>query len=316
MGWLTADGFMMRVLRGAMQSFSNFVADDCPTLAAALAYYTVFSLPPLLFLLVTVLTASLSMFTSSLSAEERAKRIVVRHAATILGNETIQEEVGQILSTNEAEARTWWKSLLGIAAVLVGASGVLSALQNSLNRVWRVTPRSDSGQAMRFVWKRLVSLAMVLGFGFILIVSFVVNTVIAVSLQTIGQHMGIAAGLAELANQLVSFAVITVMLAAIYRYMPDARINWQDVILAAVLAALFFALGRAVLQWYFEIADPAAQLGSAAASLAAILIWVYYTSMIMLLGAEFSKTWAEMNGRHILPEPGAKRVPEPQASGQ
>lgn len=301
----------MRVLRGVMDSFSSFAEDDCPTLAAALAYYTVFSLPPLLFLLVTVLTWSLSMFSSDESAEQRAKRIVVRHAATILGNETIQEEVGSILTTNEQESRSWWRSLVGIAAVLVGASGVLSALQNSLNRVWRVTPRKNSQQALRFVIKRLVSLAMVLGFGFILIVSFVINTIIEVALNTLGERIGMAEGLAGVANHMVSFAVITILLAAIYRYMPDARIGWRDVLLASVLASLLFSLGKAVLQWYFEIADPAAQLGSAAASLAAVLIWVYYSSMIMLLGAEFSKSWAKIQGRHILPEPGAVKTSKP-----
>lgn len=298
----------MRVVRGLIDSFSSFIEDDCPTLAAALAYYTVFSLPPLIFLLVTVLTWSLSVFSDNTSAEERAKSIVVRHAATILGNETIQEEVGSILSSNEKESRSWWKSLLGVAAVLVGASGVLSALQNSLNRVWRVTPRKSSGQALRFVLKRIVSLTMVLGFGFILIVSFVINTVIEVALHTLGERFGMAEGLAQVANHLISFAVITILLAAIYRYMPDARIHWRDVILASVLASLLFSLGKAVLQWYFEIANPAAQLGSAAASLAAVFIWVYYSSMIMLLGAEFSKSWAKVQGRRILPEPGAEAV--------
>lgn len=298
----------MRVVHGLVDSFSSFMEDDCPTLAAALAYYTVFSLPPLIFLLVTVLTWSLTVFSDDASAEERAKRIIVRHAATILGNETIQEEVGAILSTNEKESRSWWKSLLGIAAVLVGASGVLSALQNSLNRVWHVTPRKNSQQALRFLLKRVVSLTMVMGFGFILIVSFVINTIIEVALHMIGERLGMAESLAQVANHLVSFAVITVLLAAIYRYMPDARILWRDVFLASVLASLLFSLGKAVLQWYFEIANPAAQLGSAAASLAAVLIWVYYSSMIMLLGAEFSKSWAKIQGRRIVPEPGARKT--------
>lgn len=298
----------MRVVRGLFDSFSSFIEDDCPTLAAALAYYTVFSLPPLIFLLVTVLTWSLTVFSDDASAEERAKRIVVRHAATILGNETIQEEVGAILATNEKESRSWWKSLVGIAAVLVGASGVLSALQNSLNRVWQVAPRKSSQQALRFLLKRVISLTMVMGFGFILIVSFVINTIIDVILHTIGERLGMAESLAQVANHIVSFAVITVMLAAIYRYMPDARILWRDVFLASILASLLFSLGKAVLQWYFEIADPAAQLGSAAASLAAILIWVYYSSMIMLLGAEFSKSWAKIQGRRIVPEPGARKT--------
>lgn len=298
----------MRVVRGLVDSLSNFVSDDCPTLAAALAYYTVFSLPPLIFLLVTVLTWSLSVFSDDHTAEERAKRIVVRHAATILGNESIQQEVGAILSNNEKESRSWWKSLLGVAAVLVGASGVLSALQNSLNRVWRVTPKKSSRQALRFLIKRIVSLTMVLGFGFILIVSFVINTIIEVALNTIGERLGVAEGLAQMTNHLISFAVITILLAAIYRYMPDARIHWRDVLLASVLASLLFSLGKAVLQWYFEIANPAAQLGSAAASLAAVFIWVYYSSMIMLLGAEFSKSWAKVQGRTIVPEPGAVKT--------
>lgn len=303
----------MRIYRSITKGLYGFVEDDCATHAAALAYYTVFSLPPLCFLLVTVLTVSLSMVASDISAEERAKRIVVRHAATILGNETIQEEVGAILTANEEESRTWWKSLLGIGAVLVGATGVLAALQNSLNVVWRVAPRKGSHQAMHFLLKRILSLAMVLGFGFIMIVSFVVNTAIEVLLKTVGDRMGLTLGWASVANFIVALFVIAILLAAIYRYLPDARIAWRDVFIASILASLLFAVGRALLQVYFEFANPASQLGSAAASLAAILIWVYYTSMIVLLGAEFSKAWAVVNGRSIVPEPGATRTaPPPQ----
>ncbi len=151
--------------------------------------------------------------------------------------------------------------------MIIGASGVLSALQNSLNRVWKVAPRKGNHQAYRFLIKRLVSLTMVLGFGFILIVSFIiVNMVIEVTIRNIGAQLSIGQGLASTANYLVSFAVITLLLAAIYRYMPDARIAWRDVMVAAVIASLLFALGRALLQWYFEMANPASQLGSAAAS--------------------------------------------------
>ena len=149
---------------------------------------------------------------------------------------------------------------------------------------------------------------MVLGFGFILLVSFVVNTVIEVSLSAIGERLGVSLAWATIANYVVSLVVIAIMLAAMYRYMPDARIAWRDVFLAAGLTSILFAIGRALLQWYFQFANPAAQLGSAAASLAAIFIWVYYTSMILLLGAEFSKCWALVNGRRITPEPGAART--------
>ena len=301
----------MRIYRSVLSGLYAFLEDDCVTHAAALAYYTVFSLPPLCFLLVTVLTVSLSMVASDISAEERAKRIVVRHAATILGNQTIQEEVGAILTKNEEESRSWWRSFVGIAAVLIGATGVLSALQNALNQVWRVAPRRGSHQALHFLLKRILSLAMVLGFGFIMIVSFVVNTIIEVALKTVGDRLGLTYGWAGVANFIVSLFVIAILLAAIYRYLPDARIAWKDVVIAAVLASLLFAAGRALLQIYFEYADPAAQLGSAAASLAAILVWVYYTSMIVLLGAEFSKSWALHSHHKIIPEEGATRTTPP-----
>jgi membrane protein len=293
---------MIQQLRSAM---SGFVADDCPTLAAALAYYTVFSLPPLLFLLITVLTASLSLFADQDQAGEQAREVVQMHAATLLGNEDIQQEIGQILTAHEQEAHSWWRSIVGIVAVLVGATGVLAALQNAFNRVWQVTPSGDSNQAIHFVFKRFVSLAMVLGFGFILLVSFILSTIIDAVMRYVEQGLGMSTTIAALANFAVSLMVIGIILAAMYRYLPDARIDWSDALVGAALASVLFAVGRALLQVYFEFTNPAAQLGNAAASIVALLIWVYYTSMIVLLGAEFSKAWAKSSGHIVPPEPGA-----------
>ncbi len=298
----------MKLLRALREAIGSFIEDDCPTLAAAVAYYTVFSLPPLLFLLITVLTVSISAFSGTTGAEERARKLIEIHAANILGNQDIQKEVGAILKTNEKETRTWWKSAIGIGAVIVGASGVLAALQNALNRVWKVAPRKGSHQAWRFLLKRALSLAMVLGFGFILIVSFTVNTIIEVVLTTIGDQVGLTLAWANVANVIVSFFVIAILLAGIYRYLPDARIQWRDVFWAACISSLLFAVGKLILQFYFEVANPAAQLGSAAASLAAIFIWVYYTSMIVLLGAEFSKHWTLLSGHRVVPLTGAART--------
>lgn len=306
---------MSRIVHAWYHSFTCFMEDNCATHAASVAFYTVFSLPPLTFLLVTFLTATLSMVADSEDAERRARRLVERHAAVILGNQTIQKEIGAILSSNERESRSWWKSAIGIAGVFIGATGVLAALQDALNRVWRVAPRKRSHQWFHFVLKRILSLAMVLGFGFILLVSFVINTAIEIGLSAIGDRIGVSVAWATVANYIVSLIVITIMLGGMYRYMPDVRIGWRDVSLAAGLASILFSIGRAVLHWYFEFANPAAQLGSAAASLAALLIWVYYTCMIVLLGAEFSKSWALVNGRRIIPEPGAARTaPLPELS--
>jgi membrane protein len=182
--------------------------------------------------------------------------------------------------------------------------GAASIAEHSLERYAR--PREIQPQILLYKENSLTEHDL----GARVLVSLVASSVLASLSSSIGSRLGIEGMLAEAVNQVVSFAVIFTMFAALMRYMPDARVAWRDVWVGALVTAVLFTIGRATMQVYLSTSNPAAQLGSAAASLAVILVWVYYSSMIFLFGAEFTRSWAESNGRLVRSEPHAVRVVE------
>ncbi|WP_182868257.1 YihY/virulence factor BrkB family protein [Rhodopirellula sp. JC639] len=296
-------------------TFTQFSTDNCTTLAAALAYYTVFALPPLLYLLLTIVTYSMTVAYDADVAREKAQRLIENQAGQLIGNEAAADEITTILEENRQQGGVWWKSLVSLAGILFGATGLVAAVQASLNLVWRVQPDPDQGGVKSFVVKRVLSLGMILGLGFLLLVSMVVSTVLAAVGSQIGQWVGLEETVVAFLNYAVIFVVTMVIFAAMFKFMPDAEIGWRDVAVGAFVTAGLFSLGRYGLGIYFENADPAARLGSAAASLAVLLVWVYYSSMIFLLGAEFTQAWATVYGRGLEPEEGAVRVERRLVSG-
>ncbi|MFO1064890.1 MAG: YhjD/YihY/BrkB family envelope integrity protein [Pirellulales bacterium] len=159
------------------------------------------------------------------------------------GNADIQKEVGQILSANESESRSWWKSVVGFVGVLVGASGVLVGHAERVQSRLVATPAADGRAAVRFLIKRVISLAMILGLGFILLVSFVVNTIISFVVDFIGSRFSEVETLVAPMNFFASLLIIACMLAAMYRYLPDARVTQRDASVGALFASLLFAVG-------------------------------------------------------------------------
>ncbi|MCA9131738.1 MAG: YihY/virulence factor BrkB family protein, partial [Planctomycetales bacterium] len=145
------------------RSLAQFIADDCLSLAAALAYYTLFAMPPLLFLLVTIVSWGMSAAYEQELASERAQRFLQQQAANLIGNEAAGQEIGSIIRNSQQQSGAGWKSLLSLVGVLVGATGLVGALQAALNRVWRVKP-AEGRLAARFLMKRLLSLALILAF--------------------------------------------------------------------------------------------------------------------------------------------------------
>lgn len=274
------------------------------TLAASLAYYTLFAMPPLLFLLVAVVSSGMSLAFEEARAQEQAHHFVQQQAANLIGNRAAAAEVASILENTKQQAGTWWKSILSLAGVVIGATGLVAALQSALNRVWRVKP-ADGPLARQFILKRLFSLAMILGFGFLLLVSFVVSTV----LTLLSQYAASTAGLGELTpfwiNQVVSFAMTWAFFTFVLRFMPDAIVSWRDAAAGGLLTVIIFTTGRFALFLYLSTSNPAEQLGSAAASLVVILLWVYYSSISILFGAEFT---SNLSARSATPEPGAELV--------
>ncbi len=289
-------------------TFSEFSKDRCTTHAAALAYYTAFALPPLLYLLLTVLTIGLSVAYKTDNAKEKAQASLQEQATEILGNQAAAEGITMILEKNRESGGAWWKSLLSFAGIIVGATGVVGSLQDALNRVWQVQPDPEKSSIVMMLGKRILSLAMILGLGFLLLVSMVVSSILSAAGEQIGEIIGMSGGIADTINYVIQAAVVFTVFAAIFKFMPDAVIRWRDVIVGAAITTVLFLAGRMAMQVYFSYSEPGAQLGAAAASLAVILVWVYYTANIVLLGAEATQVFAVRYGDGIQPEDNAVRV--------
>jgi len=220
----------------------------------------------------------------------------------------VADEISHIPERNQTQGGVWWKSVISVLGILFGATGVVAAVQTSLNRVWQVEPDPNAGGVKNFILKRILSLAMILGLGFLLFVSMVVSTSLAVAGAQVGQWLGLAGRIVAGINYTMIFLVTFVVFASLFKIMPDAEILWKDIWLGTLVTAVLFSLGRLAMEFYFANSNPVAQLGSAATSLAVLLIWVYYTSMIVLMGAEFTRAWASEHGHRVQPERGAVKV--------
>lgn len=274
-------------------------------MAASLAYYTLFAMPPLLFLLVTIVSFGMSTTLEQEAAEEKAESYLQQQAAQLIGDQAAAKEIGAIIESTKQQKGTWWKSALSLFGVVVGATGVVNALQTALNHVWRVQP-SGRRFALRFLMKRLLSFAMILGFGFLLFVSFIITTVLSLISVYAAEQIGLQGNMPRYINHGVSFATTWVFFTAIFRIMPDADISLKYASLGGLFTVSLFTLGRVVLFYYLSLANPAENLGSAA-SLLIVLIWVYYSSIILLFGAEFTAIISNSRGR---PEQGAVGIEE------
>lgn len=284
------------MLRLIKQSFRDFLDDEAPIRAAALSYYTVFALPPLLVLL--ILVAGLVWDPAD-----------VRHAmetqfAAMVGAKAARTIHGMIAAADRPGGNLF-RTLLSIAGLIFGATGAFLQLQGALNRAWDVKPDPKSGGVRNFLLKRFLSLGMILGVGFLIAVSLALSAF----LSMLGDRMGggFPDGVLHVANFVVSFAVLALLFGAIFKVLPDAEIAWRDVAVGAVVTAVLFVAGKFAIGFYLGRSSPGEAFGAAGA-LAVILVWVYYAGMILLFGAEFTQAWARGHGRAIRPEEGAVRV--------
>ena len=185
-----------------------------------------------------------------------------------------------------------------------GATATFAQLQDALNRIWGVKPDPKRNQLHIFVVKRIFSFGIVVSVSFLLLVSLVLSTALAAAASRATTLLGAPPSVLQIGTSVVGFVLTTVLFAVMYRYLPDARIAWLDVGAGATGSALLFVLGKTVIGIYLGGTNPGSAYG-AAGSLAVVLIWVYYTSMVLLFGAEFTELWAERYGRGVTPERGA-----------
>ncbi len=283
-------------------TFQEFSKDECPRKAAALSYYTIFSLPPLLVLI--IITAGLV-----LDPHEVAGWIQGQVGSLIGTDAASQIQTMVERAQSRVEGGFSLGLILGIGGLLFGATGTFAELQLSLNQVWEVQPDPTKDGIKNFIVKRIFSLGMILVIAFLLLVFLVISSMIATASKHFGGWLpgGISTAVLWMVNVGVSLLVITFLFAAIFKVLPDARASWRDVGIGAFATALLFVLGKFLIGLYIARSNPGEVYGAAAA-LALILVWVYYSSMILFLGAEFTQVWAQRHGKGIRPETGAMRV--------
>ena len=272
-----------------------FFSDNCPSEAAALSFYTFFSLPALLTLLLTIV--------GRIADPVQIQRAIVRQVGGLIGNGGAEQVAVIIGNAHVANSSAVVTTLLSLLALIFGATTAFAQLQAALNKAWGVKPDPRRNQIHVFLVKRVFSFGVVITVAFMLLVSLALNTVlVSVSERLSGGTVPTVAF--QVLTTVIGFAIITGLFAVMYRFLPDARIAWRDVRAGALMSATLFTLGKTVIGVYLGRTNPGSVYG-VAGSLALVLIWVYYSSMIVLLGAEFTRLWAQRFGRGITPEKGA-----------
>jgi len=287
----------------AKQTFKDFGEDGVTRLAAALSYYTIFSLPPLLMLLLLLL--GIVMDRADVEA------LLSGQLGSLLGPGT-EEQIGEIMkNADDPDMSRATAAVTGIAALIFGATGAFVELQNALNRIWEVEPDPRKGGIRNFLVKRLFSFGMLLTIAFLLIVSLAVSAVLAAMGDRLAAFLpdAVSGVLLQVANGVLSLAVLGVLFAFMFKYLPDAVVRWKDVWVGGLVTAALFTAGKFGIGLYLGRSDPGGAFG-AAGSLALLLVWIYYSAVILFLGAEFTQAWAVRRGAGIRPEPGAVRIVE------
>jgi membrane protein len=272
------------------RAFEEWNANNVPTLGAALAYYSVFAIAPLLII---VIAAAALLF-----GDQAAHRNIVGAIEGDVGR-PVAKAVEQMLANNNDAGQSTIATLIGLAILLFGAAGVFAQLQEALNAIWKVAPK-PRGAIRGFLWSRFVSFTMVLGCGFLLLVSLIIHAGISALSTRLSQALPGGAGLWQAVNVIVSFGVVAFLFALIFKYVPDAQVAWKDVWVGAALTSALFGIGKFLLGWYLGQASTTSAYG-AAASLVVILLWVYYAAQILLFGAAFTRVYAIWLGSRIKP---------------
>ena len=267
-------------------------------LAAALSYYTLFSLAPLLLIAIGI--------AGFVFGREAAQNQIVETLQGMIGQDSAQSVQEMIQASNEKPKTGMLSTIIGFVALLFGAGGVVGQLQTSLNKMWEVTPKPGQG-IWGFLRQRFFSFAMVLAIGFLLLVSLVVTAVLSSFTGMLSSLLGDATLIAHAVDILVSFGFVTLLFALIYKYVPDVEIEWRDVWVGAALTAILFTIGKYLIGLYIGTSGVSSTFG-AAGSLITVLVWVYYSSLIFFLGAEFTRVYATQYGSGVAPAENAQQM--------
>jgi membrane protein len=277
-------------------SYQDWKDDRASRLSAALAYYTIFSLAPMLLIILAV--------TSIFWSREAVQTQVLNQVEGLVGAEG-RVFFSDLLTTTGSPAGGILGTIVGLVTVIFGALGVFNELHNALNTIWEVEEEKETESGFiegikKIVFGRLLSFGMILGIGFLLLVSLVVSAGLSAMQETVGNAIPLSEILLQILNLIISIGVITVLFALIFKFLPDAEIAWRDVWLGAFVTALLFSVGKFLIGLYLGNSSVGSSFG-AAGSLVLLLLWIYYSTQILLFGAEFTQVYANKFGSKIVP---------------
>ena len=270
------------------QTFAEWQEDKAPTLAAALAYYTVFSLAPLLIIVIAIV--------GLVFGAEAAQGQIVAQLQSLIGKDGAQTVQELIIKASEPKSGMI-ATLVGIATLLWGASNVFTNLKEAPNTIWNVSPPPGRG-IWGFLQDRVLSFAMILGIGFLLLVSLVISAVLAAVSYWLNGLLQLPINIWQIVDFAISFGVVTLLFALIYKLLPDVHLAWNDVWIGAAITSVLFTIGKSIIGVYLGGSGIASTYG-AAGSFVIILLWINYSAQILFLGAEFTQVWANRYGSRM-----------------
>jgi membrane protein len=271
------------------EAAKNFSEDKVPRLGAALAYYSVFSLAPL---------AIIAIGIASLLFQESARQEILAQIEDAVGS-PVARAVEDVLRNSQSQGGGVLATVVGLVVLVLGASGVFVQLQDALNSIWHVAPKPGRGWGV-VLRERFLSFAMVFAIGFLLLVSLVISA----ALSAVGKFVSSASlpggnAVWQWINTMVSLGFITLLLGLIYKVLPDVRLAWRNVWIGAAISAVLFTVGKYLFGLYLTHTSTASAFG-AAGSLVIMLVWVYYSSQIVLFGAELTRTLTKRAGQQVV----------------
>jgi len=262
----------------------SFIEDEALSRGAAIAFYTVTSIAPVLLIVVAI--------AGLVFGREAAENAISAQLSGLMGQQTADVLQSAVASAADTSSGVW-ATLIGIATLIATASGVFGEMQSSLNAIWKTRPHGTT--VSRLIQARAISLGLVAALGFLLIVSFAVSAGLTAFGDYLDAMMPVGTLILPVLNFIVSLALLATLFAAIYKVLPDRRLHWRDVMVGAVVTAVLFTIGKSLIGWYLGSSAVASSYG-AAGGLIVLLLWVYYSVQIFLLGAEFTKIFASRHG--------------------
>jgi membrane protein len=280
------------------EAFKTWNDRDPFASSAVIAYYTIFSLPGLLVIIVNL--------AGYFWGKEAVTHEITGQVGGMIGSDTAGY-IQDIIAKASTSKGTVISSILGIITLLFGATGVFVHVQEIFNKIWEVKPKPKQKKLLKLLRDRLFSFGLIIVIGFLLLVSLVVSAALNGISNWVSQHLSESLMIFfNIADFVFSIGIITVLFAAMYKFLPDAKIQWRDVWLGAILTTILFVIAKYALGFYFGTSKPGSTYG-AAGSIILIMLWVSYVGLLLMFGAEFTRIWAKKNGRYIPAEEFAEK---------